>query len=64
MILNLRVAAARQSGGPTLSVEQMTLSWAQSPPYPSTLSDTILGNIGNDLEYEMDADSSSDNEHT
>lgn len=59
-----RVAAARQAGGPTLSVEQMSLSWAQSPPYPSALSDAILGNIGNDLEYEIDADSSSDYEHS
>lgn len=64
LILNLRVAAARQAGGPTLSVEQMSLSWAQSPAYSSALSDAILGNIGNDLEYEIDADSSSDYEHS
>lgn len=39
-----------------MSVEQMSLSWARAPHYPS-VSDAILGNIGNDLEYaEMEAD--------
>lgn len=39
-----------------MSVEQMSLSWARVSHYPS-VSDVILGNIGNDLEYaEMGAD--------
>jgi len=54
LILNLREVAARQSGGPTLSRDQITLSWARPPHYIS-VSDAMLGNIGNDLEYQMDA---------
>lgn len=55
LILNLRAVAARQCQAPTFSGELTTLTWAWEARHPS-LSNAIFGNVGNELESEIDAD--------